>query len=128
MRGDRLRELRKERKLSQDKLGELAGISREQVNRYENGKAVPDFATIIKIADALETSIDYLVGRTDEKPEIFIAPATFTEVMKNQREYVPKFDSEPKEEKPPFTKAQLDYLDRHLEEVVSRIREKEGFK
>ena len=65
MRGDRLKELRKAKKLSQDKLGEIAGVSRVQINRYENGKAVPDFSTIIKIADALHASIDYLVGRTD---------------------------------------------------------------
>lgn len=115
MRGDRLREIRKERKLSQDKLGELAGISREQVNRYENGKAIPDFATIIKIADALETSIDYLVGRTDDRPEIFISPTTFTEVKENQ-----------KMKRSPFTDEQLAYLDQHLLEVVDQIRKKEG--
>ena len=56
MLGDKIRQGRKLRLWTQDQLAEEAGISREQVSRYESNKTVPDTRTIRKIAEALGCS------------------------------------------------------------------------
>lgn len=59
----RLRELRKKRKYSQVELSELCEMSENIVNYYENGRIEPKASSLIKLADVLETSVDYLLGR-----------------------------------------------------------------
>ena len=44
-------------------------LSPNSISRYETGEREPDFATLIKIANYFDVSIDYLLERTD-KPEI----------------------------------------------------------
>lgn len=62
----RLRKLRKEKKLTAKKLGEKLDLAESTISGYENGNRSPDINTLQKIADFLETSVDYLLGRTDE--------------------------------------------------------------
>ena len=45
------------------------GISQGLMNEYKSGKKLPTLQNLLKIADFLNVSIDYLVGRID-KPEI----------------------------------------------------------
>ncbi len=122
MLGDRLRCLRKKYNLSQDRLGELAGVSREQISRYENGKALPDFATMMKIADVLRASIDYLAGRTDtnllfpSEPEN--SPEKKEQASPSFRESLP---DEPEKETP-FSTEQLQYLNQFKSEIVEELR------
>ena len=68
--GKRIYELRREKKLTQSKLSELADISREQINRYENEKATPDFGTVVRIAKALEVSVNSLLHGPAAEKEI----------------------------------------------------------
>lgn len=56
--------LRKQRGVSQSELGKSIGTSGDIIGRYERNIMVPSIEVIIKIADALEVSIDYLVGKT----------------------------------------------------------------
>ena len=65
--GQRLKELRKEQCLSQDKLAELLNVSRQSYSRYENGISEPELNTIVKIADIFNVSLDYLLCRTNNK-------------------------------------------------------------
>ena len=60
---NRLREIRMLKGLTQEKLAELVGISLRNYQYYEQGKHVPSFEILIKLADILEISLDYLVGR-----------------------------------------------------------------
>ncbi len=60
-----LRTLRKEKHLSQDKLGQAIGITQQSINKYETQSTEPDISTLIKLAQYFDTSIDYLVGTTD---------------------------------------------------------------
>lgn len=62
---DRLTELRKKRGLSQAALGKAIGTSGDVVGRYERGDIKPSIEVVVKIADALEVSVDYLIGKTD---------------------------------------------------------------
>lgn len=61
----RLKELRKQRGISQLKLAMDLGMNQNTVSRYENGEREADYQTLINIADYFEVSLDYLLGRTD---------------------------------------------------------------
>ena len=56
--------IRKQKGLSQGELGKQVGTSGDIIGRYERGVITPSIDVIIKIADTLEVSIDYLVGKT----------------------------------------------------------------
>ena len=61
----RLRELRKNKKLSMKAFGKIFNLSESTISLYENGKHNPDLETLIQFADFFGVSIDYIVGRTD---------------------------------------------------------------
>ena len=61
--GYRLRELRKENNLSQEKLGKILGVSKVSVSGYENGNRIPSLDILDKILDFFGVSADYLLGR-----------------------------------------------------------------
>ena len=69
----RLKELREEynevatEKLTGSKLGEIVGVSKQSVSKWENGLSYPDFEILKKLADFFNVSTDYLLGRTDIK-------------------------------------------------------------
>lgn len=65
-----LKLLRKEYGVSQQLLADTLGISQQSVNQYENRDIEPDIATLSQMADYFETSIDYIVGRTDIRRKI----------------------------------------------------------
>ena len=48
------------------KIAKETGISQGQMNEYKNGKRTPTTENLIKIADYLKCSIDFLLGRTGE--------------------------------------------------------------
>lgn len=56
--------LRKKKGLSQAELGKLIGTSGDVIGRYERGDISPPIEVVAKIADALEVSVDYLIGKT----------------------------------------------------------------
>ena len=62
--GDRIRTLRKRRGLSQKTLADSIGMRESTISRYENDKRIYQRDSLIKLADALDTSVDYLLGRT----------------------------------------------------------------
>ena len=68
----RLRRLRLARKVTQTRVAELLGISPRVYTRWENGDAVPLFATVVKIADILDVSLDELAGRTETNDQAAI--------------------------------------------------------
>ena len=58
--GARVRELRKERGYSQEKLAELAGVHENHVRRIEGGTANPSYLVLVKLAKALGVRADTL--------------------------------------------------------------------
>ena len=62
----RLKELRKEKHLSQVRLSMELCIPQNSISRFESGVRKPDYDTLIQIADYFNVSIDYLVGRSDD--------------------------------------------------------------
>ena len=61
----RLKELRKQKNISQLKLAMDLTMNQNSISRYETGEREADYATLIKIADYFNVSIDYLLERTD---------------------------------------------------------------
>lgn len=57
--------IRKKKGISQADLGKMIGTSGDVVGRYERGAITPSVDVVSKIADALEVSVDYLLGKTD---------------------------------------------------------------
>lgn len=65
--GETIKELRKKKGLNQDQLAEMANLNRVTIAKYESGKIEPGAQALARIADALEVSVDEIMGR--EKPE-----------------------------------------------------------
>ena len=63
----RLKELRKSKRLTQVQMQMLTGIDQSDYSKIENGKRYYTFEQCKRIALALNTSMDYLAGLTDEK-------------------------------------------------------------
>lgn len=59
-----LKRLRKNKHISQSEMAEMLGVSQRTISHYENGTCEPNINSLGKIADILETSIDYLVGHS----------------------------------------------------------------
>lgn len=65
--GQRLKELRKLKKLKQSDVAQLLGITTRNYQDYEYGKIDPPTSKTIILDDYFDVSIDFLVGRTDVK-------------------------------------------------------------
>ena len=63
--GARIKELRNRRGLTQDQIAEKLNMNRANFSHYERDTAVPPSEVLGKIADILNTSTDYLLGRTE---------------------------------------------------------------
>ena len=63
----RIRDLRKEKGFTQVKIQMLTGIDQSDYSKIESGKRYFTFEQCRKLAIALDTSMDYLAGLTDEK-------------------------------------------------------------
>lgn len=61
--GERLQQVRRAAGLSQEQLGELIGMSRQAVSKWETGQAAPDIGTLALLCGVLGVSADELLGR-----------------------------------------------------------------
>lgn len=83
---NKMRELRKKKKLTMKELGKAVGVSESTISLYENGKHEPDIVTIKRIADILETSLDELLGREAVvSQEPWDADAAFNDMLKEDK-------------------------------------------
>lgn len=75
--GERIAEERKGKSLSQGQLADLLGVSRQAVSKWENDASSPDTLNLIRLADALDTEIEYLA--TGKKP-VYLPPPVVVNV------------------------------------------------
>ena len=61
----RIREARKEKALTMKELAQKVGVVESAISMYENGKREPDYSTLVKIADVLNVSTDFLLCRSN---------------------------------------------------------------
>ena len=64
---ERLKELRMEKGIGQNRLDKDQGLSNASISYWENGKQEPSASAIFKLANFFEVSADYLIGLTDYK-------------------------------------------------------------
>ncbi|WP_276917457.1 helix-turn-helix domain-containing protein [Aneurinibacillus aneurinilyticus] len=67
MLGNRLSNLRKLNNLTQSEVAKKIGVSRSAYANYESGNREPDYETLQKISSFYEVSVDYLLGKVDER-------------------------------------------------------------
>ena len=64
---ERLRELRRERGETQIQVAKAVGLIEQHYQKFEGGVNLPNLENAWKLADHFGVSIDYLVGRSDER-------------------------------------------------------------
>jgi len=69
MLNENIKALRKAKGLSQEELAIKLAVVRQTVSKWENGLSVPDAGMLMKIADALDTTVNTLLGETVDEPE-----------------------------------------------------------
>lgn len=84
--GQWIKKLRGERKYTQKKLAHLAELSTSELSLIENVKRSPSTTTLCLLADALNTTTDYLLCRTDTSE--FIMTQTVPNELRKQIEFV----------------------------------------
>ncbi len=65
--GDKLRTLRNERNLSQDRLAKKVSVTRASIATYESGNRLPSLYVLVRLARALGVTTDYLLGVSSDK-------------------------------------------------------------
>ena len=87
---NRIREARKAKSLVMKELAQKIGVTESTISMYENGKREPDFETLIRIADALDVSTDYLLGRSapplSSDTQVFSSPVGVPNRIRQCRE------------------------------------------
>jgi len=66
--GERLRELRLRRKISQEEVARHIGITRSAYSHYEINNRQPVYETLIKLAAYFDVSLDYMIGGNQPRP------------------------------------------------------------
>jgi len=87
---DRLRSAREKLGLTQHQLARICGFGVNQVSRYELGLSDPSGMAFRKMADALEVSVDYLMGLSDEPH----GQVTVSDIGYQEREIIETFRRE----------------------------------
>ncbi len=113
--GKRLRELRKEKGLTQEQLGDLVGVTKVSICCYENGTRTPTLETLVDLADVLNTRIttliatDYFaVSEEDEEYTLNIAKDELA-ILKSLRNHTKLYEMLLEE-----PKRTLDYLEQKV--------------
>ncbi|WP_202707632.1 helix-turn-helix domain-containing protein [Sporosalibacterium faouarense] len=63
--GERFKELRKEKNLTQEKLAVKFYLNKSSISRYEQNKQIPEIDLLEQFSDFFNVSIDYLLGKSD---------------------------------------------------------------
>lgn len=88
--GSFLRELRKEKELTQEQLAEKFGVSSRSVSRWENGNTMPELSILVELADYYEVDIKEIIDgerkseiMQKEEKETLLKVADYAEAEKN---------------------------------------------
>ena len=65
--GERMKAVRNSRNITQQQMADDLKVSKSRISELEHAKTETNFTNLVKIADFLDVSTDYLLGRTDKK-------------------------------------------------------------
>ncbi|WP_010492980.1 helix-turn-helix domain-containing protein [Paenibacillus elgii] len=88
--GARIRDLRKERGMSQESLGEKGGFHYSYIGQIERGEKNIALLNLVKIATALEVSVTQLFSYVDEEEKYTDSESDLVEIVKMLREKKPQ--------------------------------------
>ncbi|MGI1836220.1 helix-turn-helix domain-containing protein [Lactococcus garvieae] len=130
---ERLKELRKKKKLTQKELASRIEETQGKIAKWENSQLEPNAEKLKKLAWELETTTDYLLGVTnktyptvildDEKKKIFFEP--FRKSLENQK--IEKIDEEQSDEELEGSIQSLEKLLTNMENVNIRAIQMESY-
>ncbi|WP_027092437.1 helix-turn-helix domain-containing protein [Cohnella thermotolerans] len=81
--GERLRELRLQRSLSQEEVARHIGITRSAYSHYEINNRQPVYGTLIKLASFFDVSLDYIIGgNSSRQPQEMAETSDSREILK----------------------------------------------
>ena len=63
----KLKELRKEKRISMKELGSIIGVAESTISLYESGKRQPDYEILLKLAEYFGVTVDYLLRGGEEE-------------------------------------------------------------
>ncbi|MEE0139607.1 helix-turn-helix transcriptional regulator, partial [Fusobacterium ulcerans] len=63
----KIQQLRKQNGMSQEKLAQLLGVSRQSVSKWESGQSLPEIDKIIQLSNIFEVTTDYLLKDVAEE-------------------------------------------------------------
>lgn len=84
--GKKVKEYRKSRDLTQETLGEKAGLHYTYIGQVERGEKEPSLKSLINIADALGVGVDKLLINYDLSSEVSIQISNITDLLLNRDE------------------------------------------
>lgn len=88
----KIREIREEKGLTQKQLAEMIGVDGHNVGDWERSKCEPSASMLIKLSTALEVSVDYLVGNSDDFGNIIVSSqSTDQNLSLNEKEMLESF-------------------------------------
>lgn len=117
--GERITELRKERNLSQGQLARAMDVSRQAVSKWENDLSSPDSIRLIKLADLLDTDIEYL---TTGRKNYAIRPPVVLETIKTVEKVVEKPVVQVVEKIVEVEKPVVEYVEKPVIRKVVRVK------
>lgn len=85
--GNKIRDLRKEKRISQNELGKSIGVSQTTVTAWETGRAEPASTYIKKLADFFNVSADYLLGRPEKNNDAEKTDKELDEMLDEARSF-----------------------------------------
>ncbi len=90
MYAERIRKLRQQQGLSQQKLGDMLGLSAVSVGKWERGQTQPDIHSLTRMADIFGTTIDDLCGHdapeAAQDPNIHVMTRAFRQLTAEEQE------------------------------------------
>ncbi|MDO5545247.1 MAG: helix-turn-helix transcriptional regulator [Eubacteriales bacterium] len=90
--GERIIQLRGQKNMSQGQLAQMLGVSRQAISKWENDQSSPDTLHLIKLADVLDTEVEYLA--TGQKP-VYEEPPIILNMVKKVDKVVEKVVEKP---------------------------------
>lgn len=92
--GDNLKKIRQNCNLTQEELAKKINTSRSNIANYENNKNMPSIDVLSKLSEILDCSVDYLLGKTNERNPKETDPLGLAKIGFNMKDYNPPSETQ----------------------------------
>lgn len=92
--GNNLKKIRQDCNLTQEELAKKIDTSRSNIANYENNKNMPSIDVLSKLSEILDCSIDYLLGKSDERNPKESDPLGLAKIGFNMKDYNPPSETQ----------------------------------